>query len=201
MPHTFDDVAECVESTLARVGPAVVLALPLGVGKPNPLANEFYRRARGDPGITLKIFTALSLRAPQWHGELERRFLQPLVERLFADTVPLDYVRDLHEDCVPENVEIVEFFLDPGALLHVAHSQRHYVSTNYTHVARDVAAHGVNVIAQLVAKRCIEGRTDFSLGSNPDVTVDLPYPRHRGSPRFAELRQRVLEELGLRAHW
>jgi NitT/TauT family transport system ATP-binding protein len=34
-----------------------------------------------------------------------------------------------------------------------------------------------------------------------DVTVDLPYPRHRGSPRFAELRQRVLEELGLRAHW
>jgi NitT/TauT family transport system ATP-binding protein len=34
-----------------------------------------------------------------------------------------------------------------------------------------------------------------------DITVDLPYPRHRGSPRFAELRQRVLEELGLRAHW
>jgi NitT/TauT family transport system ATP-binding protein len=34
-----------------------------------------------------------------------------------------------------------------------------------------------------------------------DVTVDLPYPRHRGSPRFAELRQHVLEELGLRAHW
>jgi NitT/TauT family transport system ATP-binding protein len=34
-----------------------------------------------------------------------------------------------------------------------------------------------------------------------DVTVDLPYPRHRGSPRFAELRQNVLEELGLRAHW
>jgi NitT/TauT family transport system ATP-binding protein len=34
-----------------------------------------------------------------------------------------------------------------------------------------------------------------------DVRVDLAYPRHRGSPRFAELRQRVLEELGLRAHW
>jgi NitT/TauT family transport system ATP-binding protein len=34
-----------------------------------------------------------------------------------------------------------------------------------------------------------------------DVTVDLPYPRHRGSPRFTELRQRVLEELGLGAHW
>jgi acyl-CoA hydrolase len=173
MPRTFDDVAECVESTLARVGPRIVLALPLGIGKPNPLVNEFYRRARADPAIKLKIFTALSLRAPQWHGDLERRFLQPLVERLFGNDVPLEYLRDLHENAVPENVEVVEFFLDPGSLLHIAHSQRHYVSTNYTHVARDVAAHGVNVIAQLVARRSVEGRAEFSLGSNPDVTLDL----------------------------
>jgi NitT/TauT family transport system ATP-binding protein len=34
-----------------------------------------------------------------------------------------------------------------------------------------------------------------------DIPVDLPYPRQRGSSRFAELRQQVLEELGLRAHW
>jgi acyl-CoA hydrolase len=173
MPRTFDDVAECVESTLARVGPHIVLALPLGVGKPNPLANEFYRRARRDPAITLEIFTALSLRAPQWRGDLERRFLQPLAERLFGTDVPLDYVRDLHANSLPENVKIIEFFLDPGALLHVAHSQRHYVSSNYTHVARDIAAHGVNVIAQLVAKRTVDGRAEFSFGSNPDVTVDL----------------------------
>jgi acyl-CoA hydrolase len=173
VPRLFDDVAECVESTLARVGPHIVLALPLGVGKPNPLANEFYRRARRDPCITLKIFTALSLRAPAWHGELERRFVQPLALRLFGNDVPLDYVRDLHADCVPENVEIVEFFLDPGALLQVPHSQRHYLCANYTHVARTVAEQGVNVIAQLVAKRMFEGRTEFSLGSNPDVTVDL----------------------------
>src|SRR3984957_5015144 len=173
MPRTFDDVAECVDSPLARFGPHIVLALPWGIGKPNPLVNEFYRRARRDPAITLKIFTALSLRPPQWHGELERRFLQPLVERLFGNDVPLDYVRDLHENCIPENVEIIEFFLDPGALLGVARSQRHYVSTNYTHVGRDVAAQGVNVIAQLVAKRTVDGRAEFSLGSNPDVTVDL----------------------------
>jgi acyl-CoA hydrolase len=172
-PRIFDDVAECVESTLSRVGPDIVLALPLGVGKPNPLANEFYRRARRDPRLTLKIFTALSLRAPQWHGELERRFLEPLVKRLFGGCVPLDYVEDLHGGGVPDNVQIVEFFLDPGALLNVPHSQRHYVSSNYTHVARDVAAHGVNVIGQLVAKRSVEGRSEYSLGSNPDVTVDL----------------------------
>src|SRR5277367_6436206 len=173
MPRTFDDVAECVEDTLSRVGPRIVLALPLGIGKPNPLVNAFYRRARRDPAIALKMFTALSLRAPQWNGELERLFLQPMVERLFGGCVPLDYVRDLHRGDVPENVQIIEFFLDPGALLEVSHSQRHYVSSNYTHVARDVAAHGVNVIAQLVARRSVEGRAEYSLGSNPDVTVDL----------------------------
>jgi acyl-CoA hydrolase len=173
MPRVFDDVAECVESTLSRVGSHIVLALPLGVGKPNPLVNEFYRRARRDPALSLTIFTALSLRAPQWKDELERRFLEPLVTRLFGASVPLDYVTDLHGTGVPENVRIVEFFLDPGALLNVGHSQRHYVSTNYTHVARDVAAQGVNVIAQLVAKRSAESRTEYSLGSNPDVTLDL----------------------------
>jgi acyl-CoA hydrolase len=173
MPRSFDDVAECVENTLSRVGSHIVLALPLGIGKPNPLANEFYRRARRDPSLRLTIFTALSLRAPQWKGELERRFLEPLVARLFGACVPLDYVTDLHGTGVPDNVRIVEFFLDPGALLNVGHSQRHYVSSNYTHVARDVAAQGVNVVAQLVAKRGVEGRTEYSLGSNPDVTLDL----------------------------
>src|SRR6202041_1884114 len=173
MPRIFDDVAECVENTLSRVGSRIVLALPLGIGKPNPLANEFYRRARRDPALRLTIFTALSLRAPQWQGELERRFLEPLVARLFGGCVPLDYVTDLHGAGVPQNVRIVEFFLDPGALLNVGHTQRHYVSTNYTHVARDVAAQGVNVIAQLVAKRTVDGRTEFSFGSNPDVTIDL----------------------------
>jgi acyl-CoA hydrolase len=173
MARVFDDVAECVEDTLSRVGPHIVLALPLGVGKPNPLANEFYRRARRDASLSLKIFTALSLRAPQWKGELERRFLEPLVARLFGACVPLDYVTDLHGGGVPDNVQIVEFFLDPGALLNVGHSQRHYISSNYTHVARDVAAQGVNVLGQLIAKRSVEGRTEYSLGSNPDVTVDL----------------------------
>src|ERR1700690_1235184 len=173
MPRSFDDVAECVETTLSRVGPHIVLALPLGIGKPNPLANEFYRRVRRNPALTLKIFTALSLRAPPWHGELERRFVEPLVARLFGGCVPLDYVTALHGEGLPDNVEVVEFFLAFEALLKVTHSQRHSVSTNYTHVARDVAGRGVNVIGQLIAKRSVEGRTEYSLGSNPDVTVDL----------------------------
>ena len=34
-----------------------------------------------------------------------------------------------------------------------------------------------------------------------DITVDLPYPRHRGDPRLAELRREALGHLGLAATW
>lgn len=34
-----------------------------------------------------------------------------------------------------------------------------------------------------------------------DIVVDLPYPRHRGDPRLAELRQQALRHLGLDATW
>jgi len=173
VPRSFDDAAECVEATLARVGPRIVVAMPLGIGKPNPLANEFYRRARRDPAIKLKICTALSLRAPQWHGELERRYWEPLNERVFGGAAPLDYARDIRAGEVPENIEISEFFLPSGALLNAAHSQRHHTSTNYTHVARDLVAQGVNVIAQLVARRGSGVSSEYSMGSNPDIMIDL----------------------------
>ena len=34
-----------------------------------------------------------------------------------------------------------------------------------------------------------------------DIAIDLPYPRHRGSARFAELRRWVLGELGMQVEW
>ncbi len=79
MPQQFDDVGDCVDATLRRVGKRIVLALPLALGNPVPLVNEFYRRALRDRSTKLKIFTGLSLRKPQASGELERRFLDPFV--------------------------------------------------------------------------------------------------------------------------
>src|SRR5579872_315921 len=81
MPEIFDDVGHCVDAVLRRVGPRIVLALPLGIGKPNPLANEFYRRAVRDPGLSLTIFTALSLLKPVARAGLEARLVGPLTER------------------------------------------------------------------------------------------------------------------------
>ena len=84
MPETFADVGHCVDAVLRRVGPRVVLALPLGIGKPNPLANEFYRRARRDPQIDLTILTALSLLKPVARSALEARLLEPLAARAYS---------------------------------------------------------------------------------------------------------------------
>ncbi len=181
MPQMFDDVGEIVEEALRRVGKRVVLALPLGIGKPNLIANEFFRRARADASLDLTIVTALSLRKPTGSSDLEKRFIEPLAERIFGNYPELDYLEAVRRDAMPHNVRVIEFFFEPGSLLNSEHAQSHYLSANYTHVARDLLARGVNVIAHVVARRTIGGVTEISLGSNPDVTVDL-------LPELAKLR-------------
>ncbi len=167
----FDDLEACVDATLTRVGKRIVLGLPVGIGKPNPLVNAFVRRAVADTSIRLTIFTALSLRAPRAHSELERRFLDPFVARVFGDYPELEYVRLLERHELPENIEVNEFFLEPGAWLNNRHLQQNYLSANYTHVARDLINRGVNAIAQLIAPSSND--ESVSLSCNPDLTVDL----------------------------
>jgi acyl-CoA hydrolase len=172
-PRPFDEVGECVDAALRRLGPRIVLGTPLGIGKPNPLLNEFYRRAGRDPSLRLTIFTALSLNTPTAKSELERRFLEPFVARVFGDHVDLDYVKAAHAGRLPPNVELREFYLPAGAWLGNEHVQQHYLAANYTHAPRDLVAAGVNVIAQQVAVRGGAGREEYSLSSNPDVTLDV----------------------------
>jgi acyl-CoA hydrolase len=173
MPQMFDDVGEIVDEALRRVGSKVVLALPLGIGKPNLIANEFYRRARADANLDLTIFTALSLRKPRGGSDLEMRFVDPLSERIFGDYPDLDFLAAVRAGKLPPNVQVIEFFFEPGSLLNSREAQSHYLSANYTHVARELLHRGVNVIAHVVARRVVGGVAEISLGSNPDITVDL----------------------------
>src|SRR6266853_234594 len=115
----------------------------------------------------------LALLQPVARSALEARLLTPLVARVFGTYVEPEYARAMHADTVPPNIRILEFFLTPGAFLNSRHAQRHYLSANYTHVARDALARGVNVIAHLVAQRSVNGALQLSFGSNTDVTVDL----------------------------
>ena len=169
----LSDLESCVDAVLARVGQQLKVGTPLGIGKPNHLVNTLYRRARQDSSIRLTIMTALSLNRPVGKSDLERRFLGPFVERVFGDYPDLDYLRDLEGRRLPSNVEISEFYFKSGGLLGNAHAQQHYVSSNYTHVVRDMLAAGVNVILQMVAKQERHGRVFYSLSGNPDLTLDI----------------------------
>ncbi len=171
MVRRFDDEHELARAIVERVGRKIVLALPLGLGKGNHVANALYRLAERDASIDLTIFTALSLDPPSGGSGLASRFAGPLAKRLYEGVTRLDYVAARKKGALPPNVRVIEFFLQAGSLLSNRAAQENYVSANYTHAARYVVESGVNVIAQMVA--CAEDRRSYSLGSNTDMTLDL----------------------------
>lgn len=180
------DPARCAEAIVDRVGHALLLAVPIGIGKPNLLVNALYRLVENDRRLSLKIFTGLTLVRPAYRSTLERRFVEPLIDRLFATYPDLLYARALREGTLPRNIAVHEFFFQAGAWMSLPQAQQSYVSMNYSHVAEHLARIGTNVLAQLVAPPA-DGSTDrVSLGSNPDITLDLmPHimgRRHAGQP-------------------
>jgi acyl-CoA hydrolase len=185
----FKDAERLADAIIARVGPNIVLGLPLGLGKANHVANALYARAAGNSWLKLRIFTALTLEKPHGRSQLERRFLDPVSERLFSGYPELAYATALRERRVPPNVQVDEFFFEAGTRLGDAVSQRNYISANYTHALDCLIARGVNVIAQLVAKEEHEGETRFSLSCNPDLTVDLLARRKQGGVDFLMVGQ------------
>src|SRR5256714_1841843 len=181
-PNYYRDVETCVEETLRKVGRRIALGTPLGLGKANYLVNEFFRRASRDSSIDLHIFTALTLARPHWKGELERRFVEPLAERLFGGYPELEYLDPLKRGKLPENIRVMEFYFQPGSLLDSPLAQQSYMSSNYTHVVRDLLDARINVLAQLVGKTEENGATRYSLSCNPDLTLDIG-PRLRETER------------------
>jgi len=172
-PENFDDPARLADAIVEKVGKTIVLALPLGLGKANHIANALYAKAAADRSIRLTIFTALTLTPPRAKSELERRFLDPIARRLFAGYPGLDYAAAIRAGKVPPNIEISEFFFEAGQWLGSPYAQQHYISANYTHALHAVLDRGVNVVAQLAAHRAVEAPRPYSLSCNPDLMLDL----------------------------
>ena len=82
MSVTFTNEFDCADAIIARVGKQLRVATPLAAGKPVPILNALYRRAKEDPGIKLEIYTALTLAKPRGKSLLERRFLEPYLRRM-----------------------------------------------------------------------------------------------------------------------
>ncbi len=171
--ESFEQAMHCVEKTIEIVGKNIVLGLPLGLGKPNQLVNAFYEKAKQDSSIKLRIITALSLEKPRPKNEMEAKFLVPFVERVFGDYEELTYAKAIRMSNLPDNITVSEFYFKAGAMKHITSAQRNYISSNYTFVARDLILNGVNVLAQMVAKKEIDGQTKLSLSCNTDVTLDI----------------------------
>lgn len=169
--HT--SVAKCVDEIIATIGKDIRIGLPLGLGKPPELINELYSRAKADPSLRLTIATALSLEVPDPGTGLQKRFLGPFLKRVFGNYPGLSYMQDLRAGTVPDNIEIHEFFFKSGSMLAVNEAQQNYISTNYTHSVRDLLALGINVLAQLLAHRVVDGKDQYSMSCNPETTRDL----------------------------
>ncbi|MFP3993618.1 acetyl-CoA hydrolase/transferase C-terminal domain-containing protein [Pseudomonas capeferrum] len=165
-------IDQAVDQALSRLPAHIHMGLPLGLGKPNAFVNALYARVRELPERQLTIYTALSLGRPPLGDGLQRRFLEPFIERVFADYEDLTYLADLRNDQLPPNIRVEQFFMQPGSLLHSESAQQDYVSSNYSHAARDINAKGLNLIAQLVAATP-EKPVHLSLACNPDITLDL----------------------------
>jgi hypothetical protein len=185
----FQSPAAIAEAVIAQTGGRIVMALPLGIGKPCHIVNALVDRALEDPSIRLQIFTALTLEAPEFSGELERRFMEPALKRLFGDYPDLRYTRLRREGRLPENIRVNEFFFLAGRWLGVRDAQASYISANYTHVLRYMLDIGANVLAQLVARRPTGDKTQYSLSSNTDLSIDLLKARREGKAKFVVAAQ------------
>lgn len=177
--QAYSDLKECADQIINDLHRDICMGIPLGIGKPVQLVNEIYRRAKEDPSIKLKIMTALSLERPTPKPGLESKFLTPVFDRIFKGYVTPLYIADLKNQSLPDNIEICEFYFKSGSMMNNDYAQQHYISCNYTHVARDMMDQGVNLLAQQVAKGEHNGKPCLSLSSNADITSDiLPLIRH-----------------------
>ncbi|WP_407312785.1 acetyl-CoA hydrolase/transferase C-terminal domain-containing protein [Desulfosporosinus sp. SB140] len=168
----YDDVKKCVDDVINYVGKDIVFSMTLALGKPILFINELYKRAKKDSEIKLKILTALPLEKPRGNTELEKRYLQPLVDRVFAGVPDIDYMLDFREGKLPKNVETYEFFSKAGGYLNNPVAQQNHMATHYTHACRDATALGVNVFGQLIGYREIDGKTMYSMGCNTDICLE-----------------------------
>ena len=167
------DVRKVVDDTINYVGKDIVLGVTLALGKPVMILNEFYRRAKEDPELSLKIITALSLEKPQGKSELEARFLKGLNARILADVPDFDYMKDFRNGTLPPNVQLYEFYCKPGTNLKNKHYQMNHLANHYTHVPRCAAQTlKCNVGAMLLAYRDIDGKRMYSAACNPDITLE-----------------------------
>ncbi len=173
MATTYDDPEAIVDAILDELGTDIVVGTPLGIGKANHILNELVDRALADPEIELSIWTALTLSKPEPGSDLERRLLDPILDRLFGSYPNLRYAELLDEQELPENIEVHQFYFPPGRHMDNPDAQQAHHSVNYTHALRAFREAEPNLLLQLVGAGEYEGEMHYNIGSNTDISHDL----------------------------
>ncbi len=176
----LSDPTAIARRIVEKTGGDIRLALPLGVGKANTIVNALTDLAIADRSIRLHILTALTLQRPRPETDLQARFLDPAMDRLFGAYTPLDYATRLLDGTLPANIKVQEFFFQAGTWLGNPAAQQGYIPANYTHALHALMDRFPNVILQLLARH----GDRFSLSGNTDITVDLLRARARGEQDF-----------------
>src|ERR1700753_1411577 len=114
MPKLFSDSEALAEDIIRDVGTKLVVGLPLGLGKANHIVNALYARAVAHRAIELTFVSALTLEKPKPASLLERRFISPVIDRLFGGYPDLAYAEALHAGELPPNIRVIEFFFLAG---------------------------------------------------------------------------------------
>lgn len=173
VPLKFTSTRAAADHILKNFPQRLSLASPLGLGKPIQLLNDIYDSIAQDPKRTLEIYTALSLVPPEAKSDVEKRFLNPFLDRHFGASTPkLHYAQDMRKSKLPSNIKVHEFYFQAAQYLKQTESQSSYLSVNYTHAARAIADRGIDVVLQMVSRNP-ENPNEFSLACNPDVTLDI----------------------------
>lgn len=185
----YNNLMELAEELFKKLDGKIIMGVPIGIGKATNMINAIYKVAKQNPQYRLEINSALSLNRPKLKTDLERRLLEPFFDRQFKGLPELEFANDVLNKKLPANVSIVEFYFKPGEVLKNPKAQQYALSSNYTHVPRDLMARNCNLVCQMISKKEDQGRTRYSLGSNPDVTIDVQRMMREatandGKPRF-----------------
>ncbi|MHB1948009.1 MAG: acetyl-CoA hydrolase/transferase C-terminal domain-containing protein [Gammaproteobacteria bacterium] len=168
MTTHYKSYEAAAKAIIDYVGKKIVIGIPLGLGKPVGLINALYQLVSCDKSLNLTIVTALTLAKPTLSNELEKRFVAPILERLLGDYEDPLYEKARELQQLPENINVIEFFLATGKYLHNQYVQQNYISSAYTSVIHDAIYYGINVLAQQVV-RSSTNKEEYSLSCNSDL--------------------------------
>ncbi|RLQ20401.1 acetyl-CoA hydrolase [Seongchinamella sediminis] len=173
MTEVLASVETCVDRIIEAVGPDISVGAPLGLGKPVQLLNALYHRVAGDSSLSLHIYTALCLEVPKPGSHIEEGLAGPIMKRMFGDYEELAFLGPFRRGEMPANVQLTELYFKAGSMKNHPVAQQNYISSNYTHIARDMLDSGVNVMLQLVASEGEGEQRRLSFSCNPDISPEI----------------------------